>query len=189
MIDAAMSLCVMAIFAVWGALSVLNQFSPTYFRSHGWRSRPSQLLLWVKRGDIFSLLPIWTFFAPTPGTRDHDVLYRDELVDGTLTPWHSVCDNSMTLTCVLWNPRKRLKKAIVDMSDSLLHSLYLVTKAKGDPSSIPITLPYLGLATRVSGFERGPLSVRTQFVIAFSEGYRTEGEPVILYISPLFKIR
>lgn len=190
MLAATISYCIIALFAAWAAITVLNQFSPGYYRRRP-RLKGARLIRWVKNLDHFSMVPIWTFFAPTPGTRDHDVMYRDQLVDGTLTPWHSICDNSTGWECVLWNPRKRLKKAILDMAHSLLRNAYRITRSKGkrNPKFMLVSLPYIGLATRVSSFDRGPLSVKTQFVIAISNGYRTEKDPEVLYLSPFFELK
>lgn len=182
-----LSLLIVAALAGWAVLSAINQFSTTEFRRRP-QSRAARLIWSVKRADVFSLLPIWTFFAPTPGTNDHNVLYRDELVDGVMTPWHLVCDNSTRWTCVLWNPHKRLKKALLDMSHGLLRSAYRTVKAKRNPKRMLVSLPYIGIATRVSSVDRGPLSARTQFMISISEGYKAGAEPKVLYISPLFGV-
>lgn len=187
MLSIVFSCGIVVFLALWTALSVLNQFSTTSFRRKP-RSRGAQIIYRVKMLDVFSLLPIWTFFAPTPGTNDHNILFRDELVDGTLTPWHSVCENATSWTCVVWNPRKRLKKALLDMSHGLLRTAYRTVKSKRDPRRMLLTLPYIGLARKVSSFKRGPFSKRTQFMISISDGYKSAEEPKILYISPLFEV-
>ena len=169
MIGDAISFCITTALAVWAALTALNQFSQKFSRSDR-RSRLGRLIWWIKARDRLSLLPIWTFFAPNPRTRDHDVYFRDRLVDGTITPWHAVCDNCPSLGCVSWNPRKRLKKAILDMSNFLVRSAHRSLVSKGDHRLILVTVPYLGLAIRVSGIERGPLSVTRSLWFRNSSG-------------------
>ena len=56
-------------FGAWAMLSALNQFG------HGRLIRP------VKQRDLFSLIPIWTFFAPRPGITDFNLVYRDRSPD------------------------------------------------------------------------------------------------------------
>jgi hypothetical protein len=176
---------VVAIFLVWGALSVLNQFSSGVKRSR------FPIFLHIKRNDHFSLIPLWTFFAPNPGTRDHDVFFRDQLVDGASTPWRQLSDNSVPWSCAVWNPRKRLKKAKIDMTVFLAQHLIRAAESRKEEAarSVFVSLPYIGLAMQVTAAPHGPLSARRQFMVALSYGYGELREPDILFISPLFDLR
>src|SRR5690348_12432463 len=58
-------------FLGWFILSILNQFGFAWFDK-------------ITRHDHFSLLPLWTFFAPNPGQSDYHLIYRDRKTDGSL---------------------------------------------------------------------------------------------------------
>lgn len=190
MIAYSVSSLLIAMFALWAALSVLTQFSPWYCRVRP-QGRLSILTLWAQKVDAIPIIAVWTFFAPRPGTFDQDVLFRDELVDGTRTPWRSLCENALPWESVVWNPQKRSKKAIADMARSLLQLASAIDKSNGkrDPRHAMITVPYIGLVTRISAVPRSPLSVRTQFMISFSHGYASAKEPQPLYLSALFQLK
>lgn len=101
--------------------------------------------------DLAGLVPHWTFFAPTPGTCDYYLLYRDDqLLDSSLTAWReiSLCDNRRPWH-LLWNPRKREKKALFDLTTALLREVQLEHL-----ETIQLSVPYLALLTYVSSLPR-----------------------------------
>ena len=144
------------IFLVWAVLSILNQFSS------GIKSARFSIFSRIKLRDHFALIPLWTFFAPNPGTRDHDVLFRDQLVDGEHTAWRQLSDPSVQWSCAFWNPKKRIKKARLDLTVFLAqHLIRAVESGKEDTAqSVFLSLPYIGLATQVTTAPHGPLSAR-----------------------------
>ena len=75
-------------------------------------------LPWVRRlklKDTFHLLPKWTFFAPQPRIHDFNFLYRDVRRDGSVGEWiDATVTKGGAATKWLWNPRKRLSKALGD---------------------------------------------------------------------------
>jgi hypothetical protein len=177
-----------AILALWALLTLLNQFHPLFQRRVS-RGLAARLVAWAKRYDACALVPLWTFFAPNPGTRDHDVFYRDQLLDGTLTPWRALGEEPPGWWRVVWNPRKRFRKGLMDMSRALTRQLIANVRVGGDPRHILVTMSYLGLASRIAAVERGPLSARTQFLLASSAGYDPASPPLVFYVSPLFDLR
>ena len=101
------SVLVLAVFAVWLIASVLNQV-------HDGRALRS-----MRRLDVGSLIPAWTFFAPRPGVTDHVLVYRDLDHLGHPTPWRPLRSPARPLRSAVWNPEKRVEKLITDCASSL----------------------------------------------------------------------
>lgn len=170
------SALLLGLLASWFLLSVLAQF-----RSH---ERLGRLIGWVKSRDVLALIPAWTFFAPNPGTRDYELLYRDLRVDGLYTPWKEVERPVGSFSRALWNPAKRRQKAVVDLC-SILIRMASRTKTELGARQLVISVPYLSLLTYVSKMEVSPLSSHRQFLIANTFGYHTDKKPEICYVSHL----
>jgi hypothetical protein len=84
---------------------------------------PSQrMAFWIRRFDHAALIPIWTFFAPRPGTQDQVLVVRDVLRDGLVTDWRLVVQPRPPhiLVRAIWNPEKRLDKLVNDCVGSVL---------------------------------------------------------------------
>jgi hypothetical protein len=169
-----LSTVLLGLLAVWFLLSVLSQFRQVAWLGD-WISR-------LKGWDHLALLPSWTFFAPNPGTRDYELLYRDRLVDGTYTPWKEVERPVGTLARAVWNPSKRRQKAVVDLCSILMRYMSRIQTERG-ARRVLLSVPYLSLLTYISGMKTGPLSAQRQFLIAHTFGYHSTQEPDILYIS------
>jgi hypothetical protein len=134
----------------------------------------------IRYYDVFSLIPSWTFFAPRPGTSDLNLLYRDRLIDGQLTPWREVpLGGSPGFLRSIWNPQKRCQKCVVDMCQSL-QGFALETKSI---ERILIHLSYIGLLLFVSTIPRNGLHAATQFMLARTPGEAPTEEPQIVFIS------
>lgn len=61
----------------WLAASILNQFRFSWFQR-------------FRQYDSFSLLPIWSFFAPNPGQSDYHLVFRDRQHDGSHSEWSEI---------------------------------------------------------------------------------------------------
>jgi hypothetical protein len=162
--------------AMWFLFSILAQF-----RRVGWMGG---WVNWVKSRDVLAMIPSWTFFAPNPGTRDHELLYRDRLVDGRYSAWKEIERPVGSLARAFWNPAKRRQKAVVDMC-SILMRIASRSKTEIAAKRLVISVPYLGLLTYISCKEAGPLSVQRQFLIAHTFGHHSDKKPEILYVSHL----
>ena len=127
-------------------------------------------------GAICGLIPHWTFFAPVPGTADYFLLYRDQLLDGSLTDWRELplCDSRKPWHC-FWNPGKREKKALFDLTSALMREALM------DPvEATQISVPYLVLLAHVSGLPRAYAGQGTQFLLMMSDA---GGEPKPIFTS------
>jgi hypothetical protein len=128
------------------------------------------------------LVPKWTFFAPTPGTRNFYLLYRDRSSEGLTSPWrvlHGMDRNRSYLTCI-WNPERRLRKALHDLITALPYEML-----EDRPHLFKLSTPYLLLITHVSSLSRLADAETTQFLIM--EDYADE-RPSLVFCSELHKL-
>jgi hypothetical protein len=161
-------------FGAWFVLSVLNQF-------YGGKWLKS-----IKRFDVFSLIPTWTFFAPRPGTTDFHLLYRDSTIDGGLTPWREAATVRRNRFSTFYHPDKRVQKGVSDYASALLQGVARVAPdedVENRRRRTWLSLPYLALLAYVSAQPASALTERRQFMIARGHGYRVDSEPDILFVS------
>jgi hypothetical protein len=162
---------IIAVFSVWFVLSVLNQFG------RGALIRP------IKRRDSFSLIPVWTFFAPRPGVTDYNLLYRDRGRDGRCGPWHEIQPVELGWCKGLWNPGKRVRKGITDMCNMLMRQ---ATPKIG--KRLYLQIPYLTLLHHACEQPRNELSLLRQFAIVRTFGFGSSQEPQVVFVSALHRL-
>lgn len=141
---------------------------------------------WLKRHDTFALIPIWTFFAPNPGTSDTRILWRERLFDGTISPWHEIAPPTGGLRRAFWNPDKRVRKAITDVGPGLAR------RARKQPDSklVLVSVPFLMVLQYISALPGSPLAESRQFTVVQTSGADDEdGEPRILLVSNWHALR
>jgi hypothetical protein len=162
---------IVAFLVVWFVLSALNQCK------RGALVRP------IKRRDAFSLIPVWTFFAPRPGVTDFNLLYRDRSVDGRCGPWHELSLSPPGAVKGIWNPSKRVRKGVTDMCNILLRNA-----AQRPGKRMYIQLPYLTLLHYVCEEPRIQLSHLRQFAVVRTFGFHTGREPQVLFVSGMHRL-
>jgi hypothetical protein len=74
----------------------------------------------VRRADVLGLVPGWSFFAPNPGTVDYHLLARTRSRDGSTGPFREIAPPASPLRRGIWNPEKRVGKAIFDCGQELV---------------------------------------------------------------------
>ena len=121
--------------------------------------------------DSFGLVPKWNFFAPTPGIHNFYLLYRYQHANGIVGKWNSLYDLEAYRkpTCFLWNPKRRIRKALFDLFATLILE---------DPSTeenrklIRLSIPYLIILKKVSSLSAPVSAMGVQFLIMenFFEG-------------------
>lgn len=171
--DAALAI----VFVVWFILSVAGQFQTPRTNA-------------LRRYDVLQLLPIWTFFAPNPGSSDYHVIVRDRFSNGSLTDWRDAMPiPSQTATTWLWNPRKRRQKVLVDAVASVAE----MCAPGGDLAIAPevlrrallISSPYLVLLNMVVHcVKHAPGATASQFAVVERSGFGHEVQPTLLLRSP-----
>ena len=142
------------------------------------RLRPTIRLL-----DIFSLVPEWKFFAPNPAQGDYILLYRDQLADGSVTPWTEVAlAQTRRSWNVIWNPGKRANKALFDAITEV------GSEAKLYPDILVGSVGYLTLLNYISSLDRLTPPAFTQFMILHSFSSAVEREPTMVFSSSLHSL-
>ncbi len=168
---------VAAVLGIWIILTLLNQ-----------ERRTRRFIKHIIAYDIFGLIPIWTFFAPNPGDRDVHLLFRDRCEDGRITSWREVHLAGRRRITDLWNPRRRINKAIVDV-------VYDLTRPDRPPSGSEsrsrkiggnrvLTFPYLLILNYISRLPAQFDALERQFAIAKTQGITSRSHPEVLLVSP-----
>jgi hypothetical protein len=162
-----------AIFGAWLGLSVIFQFvtpSPRWVKHHG---------LFPKH-----VIPKWTFFAPSPGTVDYRVVFQDyrtedEPIGGVREiPLHV----NRSLLHAVWNPEKRRRKAIFDITQ-LLQQMQ-ETPLERPNVGIQTTTPYLALLNIVMAIEtRAQDAHFRRFLLVYTRGFEGDVDPLPVFVS------
>ena len=149
----------------WFVLSILNQFGFEWFDK-------------VRRHDHFSLLPLWTFFAPNPGQSDYHLIYRDRKTDGSVTEWREIDITERRKPYgFIWNPEKRSKKVLSDLVSSMLSSLPDIDQSD---RIVMLSIPYLILLNVVSHVDAEDQTTYRQFVLVETFGFNPTNEPRVV---------
>jgi hypothetical protein len=139
-----------------GMLLITAAVQPRRWR---WASR-------LKARDACAYIPAWTFFAPNPGVTDARVVWREQLVGGSLSPWHEIVPPHGGPWRAFWNPTKRARKAVADCAPMVVR---LASQNKN--SALPmLSLPYLMIVQHIAGQPDSPLTVARQFAIVRTQG-------------------
>ena len=164
-----LELLVASSFGLWFLLSLLVLVP---------RLRP-----YIRLWDICSLVPEWKFFAPNPAQGDYHLLYRDQLPDGTVTPWTEIMlAQTRCWWNAAWNPGKRPNKALFDAV------IELGSEAKLHPQVLVTSVCYLTLLNYVSSLDRFSCPPFTQFMVLHSFSSWMGREPTLVFASDLHSI-
>jgi hypothetical protein len=159
--------------AIWFLLTVLSQ------RKNALQARIAEL-------DRFHLIPQWTFFAPNPGTYDFRLVVRVLDGDGESSPWNEVLPVARRGPFSgFWNPDRRIRKAIVDLTQRLVQT----HPSLADPdaivsSDVQTARQYrrlLACATNGHGDRTG----RFQFMVVATTGIEMPEDPHVVFKSAL----
>ena len=177
MLTNVLSALVIAVFGLWLLISLLNQ--------HGKLRR----LVWQIVGrDICSLIPTWTFFAPTPGCTDVHILYRDRDSEGRIAPWREVRVLGRASWRTLWSPRRRISKGIIDVVPDLTRGTDYTPKAPVSKQKV-LGFPYLLILNYVCCQPADFRARMRQFAVARTNGFGTDGDPDVIFLSAFHHIQ
>jgi hypothetical protein len=156
---------------LFGAVLVVT--AATQLRRFAWAG-------WLKRHDACAYIPAWTFFAPNPGVNDTRVLWREQLVDGTVGPWHEMVPPQGGLLRAVWNPTKRARKAVTDCGPMAVRMI-----SRNRRSALPmVSLPYLMIVQHMASLHGSPVGLARQFTVVNTQGADTDdGSFKLLFIS------
>jgi hypothetical protein len=139
--------------------------------------------------DVLNLIPLWTFFAPRPGKSDYHIIYRDKSPDQSMSEWTEVeLSEGRNFLDFIWNPRKRNKKVLSDIIQTLIITFSKYPKDE-DRKLLMYTFPYIMVLQLVSQ-QKSKIanpSLR-QFVLAESPGYLEERDPNFILISKFHQL-
>jgi hypothetical protein len=180
-----LQIAVVVLFAGWFVVSAANQRTDT----RRWISR-------ITNVDVCALVPIWTFFAPNPGDSDTHLLFRDRDDDGRITCWREVPLAGRRSIVDLWNPARRIHKAIVDVAFDLSRP------DDADPGDAPddgggtrvlnkrrvISFPYLLILNFVSELPGDFGAEQRQFAIARTPGLGGRDQPHVTMVSAFHRL-
>ncbi len=118
-----------------------------------------------RRELLVRFVPRWNFFAPNPGVHDYHLLIRDRLVNGEVGPWLSIAefDSPRPWFSFAWNPEKRQKKTLFDLTCILAQEAQRATDE--ERPKLQLSIPYLLIVSLVDGVHRSVLSVERQFCL------------------------
>lgn len=156
---------VVLLLVLWLLVSIVNQL-------YG-----GKLLGPIRRLDVGSLVPGWTFFAPRPGVTDHVLLYRDVDAFDQATPWRALRSPVRATRAVVWHPEKRVEKLITDCASALI-------ARDQDAPPMAIEVEYLLLQRLVERAEHDCRAIATQFVLLDVAQTRVHPSATPLIVSP-----
>ncbi len=135
----------------------------------------------VAQYDVASLVPIWTFFAPTPIRSDLQIYFRDYGIEASPSRWRRlrIVYRKRFMHC-LWNPDKRTCKGLYDL---VYHVLALRIRLAERPETIRLSVPYLALANVVLAQPRPSDAMAREFMICEGRGYLSDRPRSVLFRS------
>ncbi|HMK16858.1 MAG TPA: hypothetical protein VK492_01555 [Chitinophagaceae bacterium] len=176
MLNNIFSWLVIAFLTAWLLISIFNQHRK-------WR----RIFSAVTNRDIFSLVPLWTFFAPNPGRTDLYLLYRDRDSDGTISNWREIRSSFRNTWFVQWSPLRRIQKGIVDLAPNFTIDKIVELKQPVTKRHV-LGFPYLLLLNYVCSKPADFSAEMRQFAIARTDGHGTEDSPDVIFLSAFHKI-
>jgi len=152
------------VLATWLVLTVANQFDYA-------RSKLGRILAL----DIFGLIPVWTFFAPHPGTSDYRIFFRGTSRSGELVPWSELeLSEGRKPWHFLWNPHKRHAKVLNDLVQAFLRFYHGASAKNYDAAQLRmacmLNMAYLGTLSLIEARARSLAMASVQFAIVSEEG-------------------
>jgi len=125
--ETAVSVLVIGLLSLWFILTLIY-------------ATPLQGRGFLKSIFLARFIPKWNFFAPMPGVHDYHLLHRDQFLDGSVGVWQEVSALSRPRSwkAAIWNPDKRAKKALYDLTMTLALAK---PSADTDPNWIKLSIP------------------------------------------------
>jgi hypothetical protein len=140
----------------------------------GWR-----LEQMLRARDVFSVLPLWTFFAPNPGTTDTRLLWREAFSTGATSHWHELSPPRRGGAWqAVWNPNRRIQKAIADAGALLAES-----RSREELDVVMLSVPYLMLLTYVAAQVGSAHGIARQFLLVQTSGDEPAFDEVTILVT------
>lgn len=171
-----MDILLKSVLIVWFVLSVVWQFTFKFLNRY-------------RRKDLFRLMPVWTFFAPNPGTSDLHLLFQISGSGNGIQGWQELQHiNRGRFRHLIWNPERRKVKALIDciqiMGGTARDFAVERRDTRGEDfltelsKRICYSVPYLIILNTVVRNAKYPEGdIKIQFAIAESYGFYAESTP------------
>jgi hypothetical protein len=177
-----MSPMIVTLLMIWLGASIVNQFRVGHF---AWTR---SILHALDRCDPFFFVPSYAFFAPAPLTYDFEVVYRDRLVNESVTPWRVVALFSSRRYRAIWNPEKRKYKVASDLCWKLVREIRWQLSGLRTPNQLYLSVPYVALANYVAYLPHSVASIETQFAVVARPGFDTRKAAAVVFVSPFVRL-
>jgi len=135
---------------------------------------------WLRSHFVNRFIPRWNFFAPRPGMQDFRLLYREVLIDNIVGPWHEIPMATHGPWAWIWNPDKRLKKCLIDLTVTLVAEM-VADITMHQPNRVKLSIPYLLILYYVVSLSKSPFAAAMQFSVVRNS--RANEEPVSVFVS------
>jgi len=155
--------------ALWLLLTVIKQL-------------PGPRVARLFERDSFGVVPGWTFFAPHPGTYDYHPLVRYRLDERELSPWRELDlgIEARTNRALIWNPHKRGRKALFDLT----MELGMLARSLPDKlDDVQFSVPYLALLQAAARAPASRFGNGVQFILI--QNSRDDTPPSVIFVSKL----
>lgn len=136
------------------------------------------------RSKHLGLIPLWTFFAPSPGVHDLHLLYRDKLRGGGVR--ETCCVPTIGRRCLrhaLWNPEKFRNKILSDLAESLVTQYAQIVEERRDVRIIMLSTAYLVMANLAMKMPQPPDVTARQFILARDKTFEPHPAREIVFLS------
>ena len=168
-----MDITIITIFIIHLSITIIYAILKPRSRSQFFKSRV-----------LMSFIPKWNFFAPIPGMHDFYLLYRegydlDQFSDWKESKFYNLDKNWFSF---IWNPNKRGKKILFDLSSSLLLEK---TDTPENLFKVKLSIPYLLILNYLS-HNCSPFAKYLQFTIGRTQNDHTKTE--IMFMSDIHSV-
>lgn len=163
---------VLVFFALWLVATLLKQLDFPWARK-------------VVAFDVFHILPRWTFFAPNPGTSDYHLVYRKMDAQNNVSEFLEFPFHERNRLCFLWNPDKRVKKALMDLAIMMNQ---LCASDEYNENNIGLSFSYVAILNFLSSVPLGSNTRSLQFALLVSDGFIDLKEPRLVICSEFHSV-
>lgn len=136
---------------------------------------PGPVATFLRARDAAGLIPSWSFFAPNPVRTDCHLMYRHVFGPGHVSSWTEAFVWRAPRTRAIWNPDRRVEKAISDACSGLA--------SRTDPAGVQWSTPYLLVLNYVSGLPSPAGATSVQFALLGAFGHRADRPPFVRFVS------
>jgi hypothetical protein len=119
----------------------------------------------LSRFDLLTMLPTWSFFAPSPNTSDYTLFVRYWTGNNHVTGWRTILTPEHHRISFLWDPGRRYRKIIIDISQSFIEFVKM-SSHKG----IQYSTPYLLVLHHASSRPEAAFATGVQFAVGVQRG-------------------